>query len=76
MHKIRYAVCFFTLAVSLYLGCWQNHVALFHDPDPDPIQVYPVQLDLLPQKDQLELRNGIPVSGTEELSKLLEDLLS
>lgn len=76
MHKIRYAAFLLAMASGLYLGCWQNHVALFHDPDPEPIQVYPVALSLLPHKDQLELRNGIALSGTEELSALLEDLLS
>lgn len=76
MHKVHYNLSAAILAFGLLLGCWNNHIALYMKDDPVPLEVYPVQLDLLPMDDQKILAKGIPVKNSEELHRLLEDYLS
>ena len=76
MHKMKYSLPLFVLCAGLVLGCWENRVALFHADDTVPVEVYPLRLEMLPPEDQHRLLAGIRLSDTEELHRLLEDLLS
>ena len=76
MHMIYRTIVTCAAMFSLLLGSWHGHVALFTSCHDGPIEVYPVRLELLPRTDQDLLRNRIPVSSPDELSHILEDLLS
>lgn len=76
MHKMKHTMAVILSALNLILGCWQDRVALFLSGETQPVQLYPVRLELLPQADQRDLREGIPIYSSEQLSRLLEDFLS
>lgn len=76
MHKIYHKILTGAFTLSLLLGSWRGRVALFLRGQEAPLGSYPVRLELLPAADQERLRDGIPVHDTEELQRLLEDLLS
>jgi len=76
MHKIYRTILTGTAALTLLLGSWRGHIALFMEGGDTPLEVYPVRLDLLPIADQDQLREGISIGDAEELARILEDLLS
>lgn len=76
MHNIHYKMISALFFFGLLLGCWNNHVALFQENDPAPLEVYPVQIALLPAADQELLLRGIPVENGMKLRQILEDMLS
>lgn len=76
MHKIYRRILIGTAALTLLLGSWRGHIALFLKGGDAPLEVYPVRLDLLPIADQKQLREGITIGNAAELARLLEDLLS
>ena len=76
MHKIYHTIVMGAAAVSLLLGSWRGHVALFMTGKDAPVEVYPVRLELLPDTDQELLRQGIAVDDPQGLARILEDFLS
>ena len=76
MHKVYYKLLTAVIAFNLLLGSWNNHVALYMKGDPEPLKVYPVKLELLPEADQKSLISGIPVENSNKLHQLLQDMLS
>lgn len=61
-------------APSYILKDWGGHLALFHNNDIIPFQVYEeVYTHLLPQTDVEELRRGIPLYSEDEIDRILED---
>lgn len=70
----RHFICF--LALTMILGCHKGYLALFRTNDPLPLKTYPYRLEVFPPEDQAGLRQGIPVSSEEELTRLLQDYLS
>lgn len=50
-----------------------GQIALFEPGNDAPMARYDVYTDLLPEEDAALVREGIPVSGREELERLLED---
>ena len=76
MHKIYHTILTSMIILTLFLGSWRGHVALFTEEGPQPLELYPVRLELLPVADREQLLKGIPVKDTKELMRILEDLLS
>ncbi len=64
------------LILSLYLGIYNDNVAMWDDADIRPINVFPYRVSLLPKADQEALKKGIPITSYEELMRLLEDFFS
>ena len=68
---------FTSLILAGYLlGVRGGYLALWKDDCPEPVQVFPYQAQMLPEKDQKALRNGIHVTDEADLQRLLEDYLS
>ena len=76
MHKIYRTILTGMTALSLLLGNWRGHIALFMENKETPLEVYPIPMDLLPTADQKLLREGITIRDPAELARILEDLLS
>ena len=64
------------LLLSLYLGVHNGNLALFREGHTVPLQVYPRSVADYPQKDQLALGIGIPITSRQQLRVLLEAYLS
>ena len=71
-HFTVYLALFFTFL----LGSHEGFVALWIQPDPQPVKVFPYRVASLPPADQENLRKGIVIESEKELSCLLEDYLS
>ena len=76
MHRIYRKTAPVLVTLGLILGCWRGRVALFLPGEPEPIQTYDVRLEMLPPADRQALEEGMRICSAEELSRLLEDLLS
>jgi len=55
---------------------YDGELAVFRENETEPWKLYSVAVNSLPESDRILLRNGIPVSGEEELRRLLEDYTS
>jgi hypothetical protein len=55
---------------------FRGHIALWKDPDPQPIRVFPYSVSMLPKEDQRVLEEGIRADTVTELTRRLEDYLS
>ena len=64
------------LLLFLVLGCHKGYVALWKEPEPEPVRVFPYPVSALPPADQKALEHGITIGSSEELARLLEDYLS
>ena len=62
--------------VSMTLGTYQGHLALFLGDGRYPNEIYDVLLRSLPPEDQKRLSDGLSVSSEAELRRLLEDFTS
>lgn len=76
MNRMKQKTTSLLLAAGLMLGVWKEHVALFCQPDPEPVEIYPYRLEVLPPADQQALSQGIQVPSQQELNRLLQDFLS
>ena len=76
MHRIYHRILTAAAMLTLLLGSWRGHVALFSEEGQQPLELYPVRLELLPVADRDLLQKGIPVKDADELMRILEDLLS
>lgn len=77
MKNKRLSARIFALAaLGFLLGVQNGRIALWKDGCADPIRVFPYPIAALPTQTQQQLRNGIRIDNTEELNRLLENLLS
>jgi hypothetical protein len=58
------------------LGVYRGQIALWKEPDPKPIHVFPYSVSMLPKEDQKTLEKGIRADSIIELTRHLEDYLS
>ena len=75
MDKRTKKLCTMALLAGFLLGIHENHLTLWQDADPHPLQIYDIRADSLPPADQLRLRRGIRVENRESLWLLLENYL-
>ena len=64
------------MALLLYLGVHDGHLALFRQGHNVPVQVYATAVSSYPLKDQQALTAGIPIKNNKHLAQLLEAYLS
>ena len=58
------------------LGSQNGFLALWKEPHPDPVRIFPYKTASLPREDQELLEKGIRIKTRDELIQLLEDYLS
>jgi hypothetical protein len=73
--KFSGILCGALMAVYL-LGVHEGKIALWSGDDPEPIQVFPYRVSMLPKKERELLKNGIQVETLDELYRLAEAYLS
>ena len=66
----------FLLALYLMLGSWNGYVALFEKGKEEPRQIFPCQVEALPEEDRKALEERIPIRNQRDLQQALEDYLS
>ena len=64
------------LILSMYLGLYQDYLALWDTNQPQPKKVYPYYISLYPKIDKSTLEKGIEITSEVQLSQLIEDFLS
>lgn len=72
---MKQAVLLF-LIFSLYLGVHRGYLSIWNEGNTEPASVLPCRVEMLPEQDQIMLKKGIPISSSDELTKLLQDYLS
>ena len=70
-HSIYCILCF-----GYLLGVYRGQIALWKEPDPKPIHIFPYSVSMLPQEDREALEKGIQADTITELTRRLEDYLS
>lgn len=65
-----------TLLISFFLGLHGDNIALWQTDRADPLEVYPYSISLYTKLDQQELKKGIPIFKTPDLTRYLDDYLS
>lgn len=61
---------------SMLLKEWNGQVALFSPDGSEPLTVYEVNVQTLPEEERQSLADGITVSSEEELAAILENYTS
>ena len=64
------------LMAMFLLGNHKGYLALWKEDQPDPVQIFPLKVESLPEDDRVALEKGIAARSQLELSSLLEDFLS
>lgn len=64
------------LALYVTVGVWKGYLAVFDEGKTEPRQIFPMQVEVLPEADQQALEKGILVRNDRDLNQLLEDYLS
>ena len=64
------------LCLGYLLGVYRGQIALWKDPDPTPIRIFPYSVSMFPQEDRTTLEKGIRGETITELIQHLEDYLS
>ena len=64
------------LCLGYLLGVYRGQIALWKEPDPKPIHIFPYSVSMLPQEDREALEKGIQADTITELTRRLEDYLS
>lgn len=72
MQHILYCI----LIAGFTLGIYRGQLALWKSGEPEPVEVFPLSADSLPEEDQKLLEEGIPIGDIRELTERLEDFLS
>ena len=67
---------YLALIFAFLLGSYEGFVALWKEPEPEPVKIFPYSVASLPREDQVRLEKGIRIESAEELMELLEDYLS
>lgn len=73
--KLSGILCGAMMAVYL-LGVHEGKIALWSGNDPEPVQVFPYRVSMLPKKEREMLKKGIQVETLDELYQLAEAYLS
>ena len=71
-HTLLYSI----LILSFTLGIQHGNLALWEDGDREPIAVFPLRADHLPEADRQLLQNGIRAESFSELTAIVENYLS
>ena len=74
MRKLHNIYCI--LCLGYLLGVYRGQIALWKDPDPQPMRVFPYSVSMLPEEYRPTLEKGIRADSIIELTKQLEDYLS
>lgn len=74
MRRLHNIYCI--LCLGYLLGVYRGQIALWKDPDPTPIRVFPYSVSMLPEEEQQTLKKGIHADSIIELTRQLEDYLS
>lgn len=69
-------LCSLILAFGFLLGIHDGCIALWREGTAKPLRVFPYRAEMLPEKDQKALQQGIVISDENALSRILEDYLS
>ena len=72
----KYQLLSVLLSVMFLLGSHKGYLALWKEDRPEPYQIFPLKVEMLPEEDRLALEKGIPARSEKELSSILEDFLS
>ena len=64
------------LCLGYLLSVYRGQIALWKEPDPTPIRVFPYSVSMLPEEDQNVLKQGLRADSIIELTRHLEDYLS
>jgi len=73
---MRLARSVMLLMLTLYLGLYNDYLALWDTNHPQPEKVYPYHVSLYPKIDKSSLEKGIEITSSSHLSQLIEDFLS
>lgn len=74
MRRLHNIYCI--LCLGYLLGVYRGQIALWKDPDPTPMRIFPYSVSMLPEEDQQTLKKGIHADSIIELTRKLEDYLS
>ena len=74
MRRLHNIYCI--LCLGYLLGVYRGHIALWKEPDPAPIRVFPYSVSMLPQEYRATLEKGIQADTITQLTRQLEDYLS
>ena len=74
MRRLHNIYCI--LCLGYLLGVYRGQIALWKEPDPTPIRVFPYSVSMLPEEDQNVLKQGLRADSIIELTRHLEDYLS
>lgn len=64
------------LLLTFLLGVHNGRIALWKEPDPEPVKVFPYPVSALPDDVRQALENGIRIETQEDLDQLLENFCS
>lgn len=64
------------MLLGFLLGIHNGKVALWKDPDPEPIRIFPCPVSTLPAEVRQALEHGIRFETETDLDSLLENLCS
>ena len=73
---MKYTLHLIAFALIFLLGIKDGHLALWKDGNPEPVEIFPIQSEMLPTADQELLRSGIQIDSSTDLAELLQDYLS
>ena len=77
MKKRKMYTIYYIMLGIFILGSYGGKVALWEqDRSGIPLEVYPVSIHMLPEKDRAALEQGICADSPEALTRMLEDYLS
>ncbi len=74
MRRLHNIYCI--LCLGYLLGVYRGQIALWKEPDPTPIRVFPYSVSMLPKDAQAILEKGIQADTVTQLTRQLEDYLS
>ena len=73
--KLQHILCCILIA-GFTLGIYRGQLALWKNSRPEPVEIFPLSADSLPEADRKLLEMGIPIHNAGELAERLEDYLS
>ena len=62
--------------IAMYLGLSDGYLAIFRSETAEPVRILPYAASMFTESDRRALAEGIPITSTADLSKLLEDYAS
>ena len=74
MRKLHNIYCI--LCLGYLLGVYRGQIALWKEPDPQPIRIFPYSVSMLPEEDRATLEKGIRADSIMQLTRQLEDYLT